>query len=174
MSSGKQPFDSMWRGSATASICVGFALALLVAGLAVGWRAWSHRPVLEATVGGLHLEMQQSRWLLNQMDHGSVYSMPASMTPDLPDHELEHRLSVEFSITNRSPVAQRFDLEDFVLLRLDTDQYPEAVRFYAVSAMPTLLVLDGEGRERQRFEGIQDAEEFAQHLVKLAGDGQGR
>lgn len=65
-------------------------------------------------------------------------------------------------------------LEDFVLLRLDTDQFPEAVRFYAVSAMPTLLVLDGEGRERQRFEGIQDAEEFARRLVELADGGQGR
>lgn len=65
-------------------------------------------------------------------------------------------------------------LEDFVLLRLDTDQFPEAVRFYAVSAMPTLLVLDGEGQERQRFEGIQDAEEFARRLVKLADGGQGR
>lgn len=65
-------------------------------------------------------------------------------------------------------------LENFVLLRVDTDQFPEAARFYAVSAMPTLLVLDGEGQERQRFVGIQDVEEFARRLVELAGDGQGR
>ncbi len=65
-------------------------------------------------------------------------------------------------------------LEDFVLLRVDTDQFPEAAQFYAVSAMPTLLVLDGEGQERQRFEGIQDAEKFARRLVELAGDGPGR
>jgi thiol:disulfide interchange protein len=65
-------------------------------------------------------------------------------------------------------------LEDFVLLRLDTDQFPEAVRFYAVSAMPTLLVLDAEGQERQRFEGIQEAEKFARRLAELAGDAQGR
>ncbi len=70
--------------------------------------------------------------------------------------------------------AVRDALEDFVLLRVDTDQCPEAARFYAVAAMPTLLVLDGEGRERQRFEGIQDVEEFARRLVELADEGQGR
>ncbi len=70
--------------------------------------------------------------------------------------------------------AVRDALEDFVLLRVDADQFPEAARFYAVSAMPTLLVLDGEGQERQRFEGIQDVEEFARRLVELASVGQGR
>ncbi len=65
-------------------------------------------------------------------------------------------------------------LEDFVLLRVDTDQFPEAARFYAVAAMPTLLVLDGDGQERQRFVEIQDAQEFARRLAELAGDGQGR
>ena len=55
-----------------------------------------------------------------------------------------------------------------------TGRVPEGVGFYGGSAMPKLLVLDGEGRERQRFEGIQDAEEFARRLVELAGDGQGR
>jgi len=59
-------------------------------------------------------------------------------------------------------------------LRVDADRFPEAVKFFAVSAMPTLLVLDGEGQERQRFEGIQDAEEFARRLVELAHGGQGR
>ncbi len=72
------------------------------------------------------------------------------------------------------PHAVRDALKDFVLLRVDTDQFPEAARFYVVSAMPTLLVLDGEGQELGRFEGIQDAEEFARRLVELAGDGQGR
>ena len=65
-------------------------------------------------------------------------------------------------------------LEDFVLLRVDADQFPEAARFYAVSAMPTLLVLDGEGQERQRFVGIPDVEEFARRLAELAGHGHGR
>ncbi len=70
--------------------------------------------------------------------------------------------------------AVRDALEGFILLRVDTDQFPEAARFYAVSSLPTLLVLDGEGQERQRFVDIQDAQEFARRLAELAGDGQGR
>jgi len=61
-------------------------------------------------------------------------------------------------------------LDSFVLLKLDADD-PHSFELkerYRVGGYPTLLVVDGEGRELQRFVGYDsDAERLAQRLASL-------
>ena len=59
-------------------------------------------------------------------------------------------------------------LEGFVFVRVDTDTDPEAGQRFEVDGMPTLLVLDGEGRERYRQVGLIEPEELAEKLRELA------
>jgi thiol:disulfide interchange protein len=60
-------------------------------------------------------------------------------------------------------------LEAYVFVKVDTDRFPSAGEFFAVAAMPTLLVLDGQGKELHRLVGMTDARELATLLGRLAG-----
>lgn len=56
-------------------------------------------------------------------------------------------------------------LRQYILLRVDADEYPRTVEYYRIDAMPTLLALDGAGKELRRFEGLPDPEELAAQLA---------
>lgn len=56
-------------------------------------------------------------------------------------------------------------LEAYIVLRVDVDEFPEAIAHFKVSAMPTLLALDPDGRELARFEGLPKPEELAAKLT---------
>jgi len=58
-------------------------------------------------------------------------------------------------------------LDNFVFLKVDTDEYPEAAKFFAVVGMPTFIVLDTSGTEVYRQVGPIDAEELTDQLLGL-------
>ena len=60
-------------------------------------------------------------------------------------------------------------LEAFIFLHVDLDEFPKAGEEYAVDAMPTMVVLDTEGRELHRFVGLMEPEELARRLGEIAG-----
>lgn len=56
-------------------------------------------------------------------------------------------------------------------VRVDADKNTELVRQYGVKGLPTLLILDSDGKLIRRVDGFRGAEMFAQELKKgLAGD----
>ena len=55
-------------------------------------------------------------------------------------------------------------LQRFHLLKIDTDRDLESARRFRVVALPTLVVLDGEGNEIYRHEGTIEAAEMAKAL----------
>ena len=65
------------------------------------------------------------------------------------------------------PLVKRA-LEAFIFLHVDTDEFPKAGEEYAVDAMPTMVVLDSEGRELHRFVGLMEPEELARRLSEIA------
>ena len=65
-------------------------------------------------------------------------------------------------------------LEAYVFVKVDTDDFPAAGEHFDVAAMPTLLVLDGEGKEVHRWVGMVETEDLARRLTELgeaAGSG---
>lgn len=86
---------------------------------AVGWglvlQASRKIPVREATIDGLHLKLDQARWVLDQMDHGENYEKPAVMMPDMPEWG-KQRVSLELAFQNRSQGARSYDGSEFFLV----------------------------------------------------------
>jgi thiol-disulfide isomerase/thioredoxin len=56
-------------------------------------------------------------------------------------------------------------LEAYIVLIVDVDESPEVVKYFAVTAMPTLLALDADGNELRRFEGLPKPEDLAAQLT---------
>jgi mono/diheme cytochrome c family protein len=93
-----------------------FVTAVLAAG---GWvlvyRATQRIPVEQATLGGLHLELDQARWVLDQMDHGENFQKPSTMMPDMPEWG-KQRVTLDLIFENRSDRTQVFDGREFFLV----------------------------------------------------------
>ena len=64
-------------------------------------------------------------------------------------------------------------LAEFHFLRIDTDQSEDAARCLQVFGLPTIVVLDQDGAELFRHEGLLEPEELAQHLQRLQGNSMG-
>ena len=58
-------------------------VALATVGIVMVVRAIDQRPVQQATIGGLSLQVLEARWLLDQMDHGENFQKPSTMMPDV-------------------------------------------------------------------------------------------
>ena len=65
-----------------------------------------------------------------------------------------------------APEVQRA-LESFIFLKVDIDEYPQCGERYDVDAMPTLLVLNGEGQELYRLVGLIEPQQLAEQLLDL-------
>ena len=63
--------------------------------------------------------------------------------------------------------AVRAILPGFRLLEVDVDAHPDTGVHFDVSAIPTLLVLDGRGREIDRLVGLIEPEKLARRLKLL-------
>lgn len=72
---------------------------------------------------------------------------------------------LEENALNNSAVQQV--LESYVVLKVDTDAYADAARFYNVVGMPTLLVVDSAGEEIYRSVGLIEPEELSAKLSQL-------
>ena len=59
-------------------------------------------------------------------------------------------------------------LERFDLLKLDTDEEVETSDHYGIVGLPTMIVLDPDGAEIYRVEGLIEADELARELQELA------
>ena len=58
-------------------------------------------------------------------------------------------------------------LENFRLIKVDTDRYPEVAKYFKIRALPTLLVLDKAAADRYRHMGLIDAEELVRQLTAV-------
>lgn len=58
-------------------------------------------------------------------------------------------------------------LEKCILLKIDTDQYPEIAKHFKVAGMPDIRFLAPDGEEVKKFLGFQEPEPFANELKKL-------
>ena len=59
-------------------------------------------------------------------------------------------------------------LEDYEFVKVDTDRHVEPSDYFNVVGLPTMVVLDSEGRELYRREGMVTADELARKLSQLA------
>ena len=64
------------------------------------------------------------------------------------------------------PLVQKA-LRGFILIRVDTDQFPKASQTYNIGVMPTLLILDAQGRELDRIAGMIDVTTLVAHLQNV-------
>jgi thiol:disulfide interchange protein len=64
-------------------------------------------------------------------------------------------------------------LERCVLVKIDTDRYPDLGRKYGVSGLPDLRFLAPDGTEKKRVLDYQDPAPFAKALEALLGDSPG-
>lgn len=62
-------------------------------------------------------------------------------------------------------------LERFLLVKVDTDENPGVATYYKIAVMPTLIVLEGQGRELKRFDGAITAGALAVGLTSLGETG---
>lgn len=65
------------------------------------------------------------------------------------------------------PLVQRA-LRNFVLIKVDTDQYPDASKSYNIAVMPTVLILDAYGKELNRIAGLIEGPALAEKLEELS------
>ncbi|RMH22042.1 MAG: hypothetical protein D6696_04250 [Acidobacteria bacterium] len=91
------------------------AVALAAAGWALVIGASRRIPVEEATVDGLHLRLEDARWILDQMDHGENFQKPSTMMPGMPEWG-KQRVTLELAFENRSPQPQVFDGRELMLV----------------------------------------------------------
>lgn len=90
-------------------------VALAAGGWVLVYRATQRIPVQQATLGGLHLELDEARWILDQMDHGENFQKPSTMMPDMPEWG-KQRVTLDLTFENRSSRAQVFDGSELVLV----------------------------------------------------------
>ena len=86
---------------------------------AAGWflliQATRRLPVQEATIEGLHVRLDDARWVLDQMDHGENFKQPAAMMPDMPQLG-EQRVTMYMALENRTKELQEYRGEEFILV----------------------------------------------------------
>jgi len=61
-------------------------------------------------------------------------------------------------------------LEEYVFVKIDTDEYADVATEYQVVGMPTLLVLNANGDELYRSVGQVQATDLAAQLSQLAAE----
>lgn len=59
-------------------------------------------------------------------------------------------------------------LENYVVIKVDTDIFPDSAVYYEIVGMPTLLVLDASGEEKFRSIGPISVTELSGELTNLA------
>lgn len=110
-----------WRNPAVLLFAV--VVGLAAAGWALVLREARRIPVEQATISGLHLELQEARWVLDQMDHGENFQKPSTMMPDMPEWG-KQRVTLDLAFHNRSEDTQIFDGSEFYLVPEVGDEVP--------------------------------------------------
>lgn len=110
-----------WRNPAVLLFAV--VVGLAAAGWALVLREARRIPVEQATISGLHLELQEARWVLDQMDHGENFQKPSTMMPDMPEWG-KQRVTLDLAFHNRSDHTQIFDGSEFYLVPEVGDEVP--------------------------------------------------
>lgn len=110
-----------WKNPGVLVFFVTVLLAL--AGWMLVFRATQRIPVEEATLGGLYLQMDEARWILDQMDHGENFQKPSTMMPDMPEWG-KQRVTLDLTFENRSNRTQTYDGREFHLVPELGDEVP--------------------------------------------------
>ena len=77
---------------------------------------------------------------------------------------------MQLEATTLADPRVRSILERFEMIRVDTDETPDAGVYFEIFGLPTLVVVDPEGNERFRHLGMIDAETLAAELAALVFD----
>ena len=56
-------------------------------------------------------------------------------------------------------------LEDYLLIKVDTDRYPEVAEYFKIRALPTLIAIDGNSVDRYRHVGLIGVTELVRDLA---------
>ena len=56
-------------------------------------------------------------------------------------------------------------LEDYLLIKVDTDRYPEVAEYFKIRALPTLIAIDGNSVDRYRYVGLIGVTELVRDLA---------
>lgn len=110
-----------WRNPAILLFAV--VVGLAAAGWALVLREARRIPVEQATLSGLHMQLQEARWILDQMDHGENFQKPSTMMPDMPEWG-KQRVTLDLAFHNRSDHTQIFDGSEFYLVPELGDEVP--------------------------------------------------
>lgn len=110
------------------------ALGLAAGGWGVLIHAARRLPVQEATIEGLHVRLDEARWVLDQMDHGENFQKPAAMMPDMPQLG-EQRVTMYLALENRARDLREYRGEEFFLVPEIGEEVPP---FGAVVGQATL------------------------------------
>lgn len=72
---------------------------------------------------------------------------------------------IDQNVFKKAEIGDRMN-PDFVSIKVDAERYSDPARFaqFGVRAYPTMLVLDGDGKEIKRIIGSMSVEEFHTHL----------
>src|SRR5262245_61233485 len=89
-------------------------LVLASTGWALLFRAVHRLPVEEATIDGLTVRAE-SRWIVDQMEHGVNFQKPTSMMPDLPTPG-NQRILLDLAVQNQSKEPRLYSGEEFTLI----------------------------------------------------------
>jgi len=62
----------------------------------------------------------------------------------------------------------RESMQNFIVLKIDTDENPDVAKYFGVKALPTLMVLDGTARERFKSVGVISPADLIRALDDLS------
>ena len=73
--------------------------------------------------------------------------------------------ALDASVFSHSAVID--SLDNYIFLKVDTDEHEDVAAYYSVVGMPTLVILNAEGHEIHRSVGMLDPEKYSQKLNEL-------
>jgi thiol:disulfide interchange protein DsbD len=110
---------------------------------------------------------------------GSTEKLPPILVEALARAKTEHKPVVldfyaEWCVPCKRMLTETFGdpkvaqlLKQCVLLKIDTDRYPELARKFGVEGLPDIRFLADDGNERKKLLDYQDAASFAKALAEL-------
>lgn len=121
MAERRPPHRSLLRRPGILIFLGGLALAAIGWGLVID--TGRKIPVRQATIDGISLELEQARWILDQMDHGENFQKPSTMMPDMPEWGSQ-RVTLELAYRNVADAPRTVDAAELVLVPEIGDEVP--------------------------------------------------
>jgi mono/diheme cytochrome c family protein len=126
---------------------------LLTAGGVFTVRERSGLQRIRAAQDDLLLEVSSASWFEHEMDHGTVFPVPASMLEGMPPNDV-HRLNLELSMMNLGRAAKTFAIGELALRSSEGNTWPassgEREEVQLASRQVVHLIVDFDVEESDR------------------------